>query len=538
MRLPCCAGTPTAWWGFWVALTVACSDYKVTSLDPDEEGDGGDGGVDGDGGEESPGPDIEIPGLDADCYPLNAVGVNQANKGWPEDELVCLFTGETEGGELLTFAGTHLFDGYGIAGLGYSLSELGGNGEIPPLTAQVRAGAYDVDATDADWDTSADTIHAGIELFPDADGSLYGGDGNWSVAVLRSDGRLGEGVDELDDICGTAWSPYVAILDEEVTTDPFDPADCIARYSDIYFCPDFQDEPCTEDKSADLASSKGAATRSGARVGRSEPAAAAKHVDKGGDGPLGRPTRCAAGSGTFALAPHGTPGRPGLAAHWPVEIAGTGTLTDDAWVSSIDVGAHGSLSLARPQWRPGVAAGETPGKADVAVVLDARTEFEPGRLSGALTFLADEASPSTVEISWTCPTGSTRPPSAWSYTFTLDDVGCPVDWPQRFTLQLDPVGSRLVQSSRLTEPERGFVHLRRYGSAVSRRVDLTPSRDAPGHDFRVRVGALLVEGKLMAFDPDRVLVKTREVSWRGLPICSPGSFELMRDAGRLANETP
>lgn len=244
-------------------------------------------------------------------------------------------------------------------------------------------------------------------------------------------------------------------------------------------------------------------------------------------------TRCVAGGGTFQLVPSIVQQRnnygDNVATLWPLQVAGTGTLTDDASVTSIHFDSTLTLGLLDSD-KPVVDRRNAFPALHDTQHLSGTDSFKAGEISGNIQFIATDFSKGTlhdamVDMVWSCP-GSTKSqaPLDTNYSFSLAQVGCPVEWPQRFTLEVNPVGSRLVNSD--LRSAGGFIQINRYGSMLQRTIKVTQSKDFPGYDFRIRTQGLRVKGTLVSFNSDSAMLRTTEVSWHGLPLCMPGFYSI------------
>lgn len=220
------------------------------------------------------------------------------------------------------------------------------------------------------------------------------------------------------------------------------------------------------------------------------------------------PSRCEAGSGLFLLAPQGT--RRGAAARYrPIEVAGTGVLSDDA-----------AIERARVVGRSVVGRG----RGGRPVALGSRwvelPELPEGGLSGGASFELARPGPvpPMVELSWSCPSPEWAPvpdPPRGPDAFRLADVGCPVDWPQLFTLGLDTAGS----------DHETAMWIATYGSPkVRRSVPLTRGPTDAADTFRFAQAGLVVGGRVVSRDERTALLALDEVSFRGLGLCDPGVY--------------
>lgn len=285
---------------------------------------------------------------------------------------------------------------------------------------------------------------------------------------------------------------------------------------------------------------EGAATRSPPALGVVEVGVPRRGRDRGAR--LG----CLSGRSDFVLLPARRVDRDGdgevSSVLRAVQVAGTGRLTDDAWITSVRLSQAPAAPLwaARPNQAlqvdhddqlvdPGrVAVRLSPGDNDLALgTLGGGTSFVLGELESGTSLLPNLA------MDWTCADSLPRsagmrapssrredPPAAHSvasrgYAFTLAEVGCPVDWPQLFTLRAGDLG------------RQPLVTLELFGSPSARRAArVRGAGTLPGHGFAFETGGLVVRGTVLAAHEDQALVDLDEVSFRGLPACTPGRYRL------------
>jgi len=513
----------------WICLlglgATACIEYKFT---PIEDEPAGDGGTDGDGGADDD-PILDSSGVACReaggvAYPLNdPVEANYGNNGCPSVELGCVFRGVDASGAPLLFSGRNLLNTYEAGAVGYSSSDLGGRGELPSEDIPVHFGMIEEGTTQAEWTADSSKVHVGIDLYPSVDPDLYGVTGNWMVTVRRADGRLGSGVDELDEICDERWWPFVAIRDPDAASSTGgivgDAPECVERYADVFVCLVFEDAECSE--------SSGLAADGYEPIDIDPPATA--DASPASDAR----TSCQPGSGRFRLVSTGRPTNPADLRLRPIQIDGTGILTHDARVLTISVPADGLIGVAGDLPVPSGLKEPSGAGADPQRWLSAKSNLVDRSVHGDLRFVVStqalglRASSLDVEMAWSCPAGPPDLPVASRVSFTLAQVGCPVDWPQKFFLELAPIGSPPLGRDDLTSRDtRRFVEVGTPASGTGRRIELVPAANGPGFDFDFREQGLSIEGTLVRADSNGVLLQSRDASWRGLPICMPGTFYL------------
>jgi len=487
-----------------IALMLACSDY---SLYPGKPGGGSDTGVvtsdggSGSGADTGGGGNITpFPGYD-ECYRLNVVQSNSSNDGWDAATGVCLFRGVDAHGTTVEFTGNKQVENYIIAGLGGAASELGGEGRVP--TVPTRFGELDIGATQTEW-VEGTASHAGLSTEdPSADPHLSGGDGLWYIEFQRADERVGSPFDELDESCGVAWEPYVAIQDPDfggITEG--DPLGCQDRYSDVIWCVQWTDD-CVEEAGGPGTGGTG-----------SPPPSPPPLVES-----------CAPGYGSFLLVPDAPPRLPPndegtVRQIWPVAWKVNGALTDDAevrWFQTHPVNAGMAL-------QPPVLGAEGPW-----IVTASDPLLGAGDLDFVDTAVLDAAAGGAwAEVGWTCPApapanSSPVPPS---YTFTLNDVGCPFPWDERFVVRFDAPGIDPLSPG--LAPATTFAEV--HGQAVSPtyRLPISKAEGPPLWNFNGDIGLLHVEGTFSTFTSDSVTVHTTVVTLDGLSLCDTGTYTLPR----------
>ena len=90
-----------------------------------------------------------------------------------------------------------------------------------------------------------------------------------------------------------------------------------------------------------------------------------------------------------------------------------------------------------------------------------------------------------------------------------------MDWPQTFTLRLGALGWT------------PWVSLELLGSSNDRRTSrLKPSVDGFSQSFTFSSGRLKVEGRLLGHDADLAMARMEEISYQGVSICTPGTYQL------------
>ena len=114
-----------------------------------------------------------------------------------------------------------------------------------------------------------------------------------------------------------------------------------------------------------------------------------------------------------------------------------------------------------------------------------------------------------VEMTWTCDgeVAVDQLDLAQGYSFSLAELGCAIDWPQRLTVR--PSGTDL----------RRLVTVELYG--IPSTAVTVPLRDSfDGEQFKFAQRGLVVEGALLGAG-DALTVRLDGVKFAGLPICIP-----------------
>jgi hypothetical protein len=232
---------------------------------------------------------------------------------------------------------------------------------------------------------------------------------------------------------------------------------------------------------------------------------------------------CAPGSGRFALAPHRNGDRDGDSllhvSYLPMQLTGTGVMTRFASVTSISKvsGSTAQLRVLRTRGAFGFTQQDllTSGSS-ISTVISATHTFSSGSVSGNPVFVAEEVAESAldayvVDMQWTCPaaTGVTRPKG---YQFRLSDIGC--------------VGNQKMTLRYATSPKR--VYLEQYGNSAFYLVEPTVSTTS-GEAFVFEEGGLTIDGVLLSSNSNTAQVRLDEISWKGVSVCSPGTYTFVAE---------
>lgn len=253
---------------------------------------------------------------------------------------------------------------------------------------------------------------------------------------------------------------------------------------------------------------------------------------------------CEDGSGLFVLAPErtltGASRRIQASIVWPIQIDGTGNLAAGAWIRDVTVLPGSSERVFGLKFGGGISIGPK-GRilrgADGLVPFDSViSSFDPGVLGGGtpmlkITDVEEWGIPAVMSMAWSCPAAeddvegghspaaiqTSRSPmlDGPGYSFNLTDVGCMVDWPQRFVARVNIMKGNSVLS------------LERLGSSRTQEpVLLSAGPDGFSYSFSYERHGLDVEGRLVGWDDDWAVVDLDAVSYQGYSLCSPGIYLL------------
>jgi hypothetical protein len=221
-----------------------------------------------------------------------------------------------------------------------------------------------------------------------------------------------------------------------------------------------------------------------------------------GGAPRGLP-ECEAGSGTFLL--------PGYLKKQQlvraIQMSGTGLMTGNASVTAISRASARQIVLSR---RANVGSPET-GVGSI-------TGLNPGSflVKDTLVSGGNHPTPTRVNITWSCPSGPFTPPSdpIPAYEFTLEDVGCPVSWPQRFLLRphdggVGPTEPSWIETALYDRP----------GQRVGAQL-------VGGEVFSWQVQGLKLDVALVDEDQSGALIEVLRSDYGGIDVCEAGFYEL------------
>ncbi len=237
---------------------------------------------------------------------------------------------------------------------------------------------------------------------------------------------------------------------------------------------------------------------------------------------------CLSGSGSFFLAPVDLYDQDGdgsfAAVHRPIMLSGSGTLTNAAWITSIELTdpLPVGLRVIRANHPFTFDDGDhlnAPGVVGIALS-GSQQQFATGVISGLPAFVADEV-PATadmdaqVDMTWQC--SSTTPLEEVfldaGYTFSLGDIGCSTSPVQKFTIRPVPA----------LAPKYLAVEL--YGDIWSRQIAYLRLHGNEQR-FNVRRGPLHVKGALLSMGPNGAQLRLDQIEWNGSSVCSTGTYTL------------
>lgn len=246
-----------------------------------------------------------------------------------------------------------------------------------------------------------------------------------------------------------------------------------------------------------------------------------------------RRTRCQPGSGRFRLVPIAALNRD----HdnevsyrmQPVLLEGTGQLTSTAWFSRIKLTYPLDQSV-RVMGRE--AAGPFFDELDRfsattfphAIVDSGGIHLTEGAITGSTPFLVEHfpilAAPDfTFEADWACADdefSDVATDDEPNYSFSIADLDCLADWPQRVSISPAPPGS----GGRMRVELEGLPEGRTW-------ISTTPGTQ--GDQFTIERRGMRVSGAVLtnpAGEP--ISVRLDEASYQGVPLCLPSTLPLER----------
>ncbi|MCK6505858.1 hypothetical protein L6R53_21135 [Myxococcota bacterium] len=230
---------------------------------------------------------------------------------------------------------------------------------------------------------------------------------------------------------------------------------------------------------------------------------------------------CAAGSGSFTLFPLGMHDRDGdgsaTVMMLPVMTEGTGTMTMNAWVTSLTVVDDEGYDLRIVDPGFDLVQGSddlVAGLSSHSTLVTGTHSFSSGEHSGFAPFVIEELDPPDIEdlavdMTWTCSSGAATVSRDQGYILDLDDLGCGVD--QKLVMRV------------LNGPNR--IHWELYGTAHVTKVTPTVN-GAGGRDFSLAIGPLLVAGTVTSWDSTDAEVTFTTIEYDGVDVCDEGSYTL------------
>lgn len=227
----------------------------------------------------------------------------------------------------------------------------------------------------------------------------------------------------------------------------------------------------------------------------------------------------ASGSGTFQLIPLRARDRDhdGSASvtFVPIQIDGTGVMTNLAWVTQIDVVEDQgyTLKVVKPDqeilWND---LTDELGISTDAFTLSEENPFDEEDVSGNPVFVVEEMDPDDagglqITMTWSADVGPTLI-QAPGYVFSLDDIGC--DGPQRFVMRLygDPL----------------WVAFELYGNPnLSWAMPTTPAGGS-GRAFSTSARGLALAGVVLSHDSQDAEVVLTTIAWQNLGVCEEDTY--------------
>ncbi len=239
-------------------------------------------------------------------------------------------------------------------------------------------------------------------------------------------------------------------------------------------------------------------------------------------------SECQAGSGRFSLHPwratdHDEDGLSSFLLK-AVQVSGTGAMTNAAWITTLDRVDSQTAPLRIAKVNRFLAFDDddqlvAPSYSSIVVPANS-TAFPPGTIGGNPPFILQEPATSTtyplqVDMAWICaePTAEETVLLDQGYRLDLGSVGCPVSWPQKFTLRLAPTLS----------PTRASLEL--YGDMDTALVSALVSTST-GLSFHFARGSFSLKGEITSHGPTGATGNLTGLTWKGVPLCSAGSFTL------------
>ncbi len=266
---------------------------------------------------------------------------------------------------------------------------------------------------------------------------------------------------------------------------------------------------------------------------------------------------CSPGHGEFVLVPIREYDRNGdgerLSLSRPLQVEGTGRLTPDAWITHARVTwprfeGGSSVYALRPGHQPQVLPSDRLDDLASATVAigNAVVEPQPGVLGGGSDFAQlaaqSELVPTIIDLGWECSRAGALPggptyhdggairrdapkphagarkavtlPTA-EYSFTLGEVGCDVEWPQRFSLRARVESTVATFSVGLLGDSRDV-----------RRGRSFPGEGGDALEVSFKARGLRVVARVLGLDDDMAVFRVKRTTFRGREVCRPGVYYL------------
>lgn len=230
------------------------------------------------------------------------------------------------------------------------------------------------------------------------------------------------------------------------------------------------------------------------------------------------------GSGNFYLIPLRARNKDADANHrvtmLPIQLTGTGVMTNLSWVTQIDIIEDNGLTLKVIEPNEDIvfdAADQLGGTVD-AVTLSAENPFSTSEISGNPIFVAEEVDLDDtvgleVYMEWSNGSGPTLS-QAQGYEFSLEDIGCD-DYPQKFVIRMygDPL----------------WVAFEQYGNPNYSFAMPTTAAGGGGRAFSFGRGMLYVAGVVHSHDSQDAEVEFTTINWDGSGICTPDTYMFLAE---------
>lgn len=234
-------------------------------------------------------------------------------------------------------------------------------------------------------------------------------------------------------------------------------------------------------------------------------------------------TSCTSGSGRFRLAAWQRDDKDADGDYGytliPIKKSGTGTMTNAAWVTNIDIVEDESLQLHVQKIDEQLfftSADLIEDKANMVHTLSASgtNTFGVGLVRGNPSFVVEDAPLGTaafeVDMSWTCSSsGFANVSQTTGYVVNSDDLGCGYD--QDIVVRPIAGGDR--------------VQLQVYGNPLVK-LEVPTQINGTERDFTFSRGALQLEGSLVSWNGTSAVVDVDVMKAGVLNVCSTGRYTL------------